>query len=112
VRHILFKHQQLRQPDPMMRREGSARSVQEAEEAALQALETLLQSPNQFPKLCRELSDCQSAEQPGNLSGDLGWLGRGQLEQGLEEAVFALSLNELSDVLTGSRGVHVIQRLA
>ena len=37
ARHILFRHQQLKQPDPMARREGAALSTQEAEEAALKA---------------------------------------------------------------------------
>lgn len=112
VRHILFRHQQLRQPDPMARREGAARSVQDAEAAALVALEQLLKDPNQFARLCRELSDCQTATQPGKLMGDLGWLGRGQQEQSFEDAVFALSVNAFGDVVSSSRGVHIIQRLA
>jgi len=111
VRHILLRHQQVKQADPMARREG-ARSVQEAEEAALKALEALLKTPLQFPKLCRELSDCQSGEQPGNLCGDLGWLTKGQTEAVLDEAIFALAPNEFSDVLAGSRGFHIVQRLA
>merc|ERR1711865_571956 len=112
VRHILFRHQQLKQQDPMMRRDGAARSAQEAEEGAIKALETLLDTPSMFPKLCRELSDCQTAEQPGNLCGDLGWIGRDSLEQGLEDVVFSLTPNEFSDVLTSGRGIHIIQRLA
>jgi len=112
VRHILIRHQQVKLVDPMARREGTARNMQEAEEAALQALETLMRQPNQFIKLCRELSDCQTGMQPGTLAGDLGWVGRGQLELSLEEAIFALAVNEFSDVVTGSRGVHIIQRLA
>lgn len=113
VRHLLLRHRQLR-PDPMVRREAS-RTAQEAEEAALAALEELLaaQDPDrQFLKLCRELSDCQSATQPGALAGDLGWLGRGQQEQVLEDAIWGLGMKEFSDVLTSSRGVHIIQRLA
>lgn len=112
VRHILIRHQQLKQPDPMARREGSARNAQEAEEAALRLLEVLTQDPNQFTKLCREHSDCQSGAQPGMLSGDLGWLGKGQQEQILDEAIFSLGIKEFSDVLASTRGVHIIQRLA
>eukprot|EP00747_Dinoflagellata_sp_TGD_P019437 gnl/TRDRNA2_/TRDRNA2_127175_c0_seq1.p1 gnl/TRDRNA2_/TRDRNA2_127175_c0~~gnl/TRDRNA2_/TRDRNA2_127175_c0_seq1.p1 ORF type:complete len:772 (-),score=134.66 gnl/TRDRNA2_/TRDRNA2_127175_c0_seq1:115-2430(-) len=112
IRHILLRHQQLKQQDPMARRAGTATSAAEAEEAALRALESLLPAPNSFPKICREVSDCQSADQPGTLSGDLGWLGRGQLEQTLEEAAFALGVNDFSDILTSSRGIHIIQRLA
>lgn len=112
VRHILVRHQQLKLADPMARREGVARNAQEAEEAALQALERLMREPGQFIKLCREVSDCQTGMQPGKLAGDLGWVGKGQLELSLEDAVFALAVNEFSDLVTGSRGIHIIQRLA
>lgn len=111
IRHILLRHQQLR-PDPMARREGGAKTAQEAEEAALRALETLQQGPNQFLQLCRSLSDCQSAAQPGTLSGDLGWIAIGQQEQIIDDAVFSLGVNEFSDIVSSSRGVHIIQRLA
>ena len=85
VRHILLRHQQLKVRDPMARREGAAKTPQEAEEAALRALEGLLQTPAKFPQLCRELSDCQTGQQPAALCGDLGWVGRGQAEAALEE---------------------------
>lgn len=111
VRHLLVGHQQLRQADPLARRAPAARSAQEAEEAALGALERLLRDASLFPKLCRELSDCQTAAQPGALSGDLGWVSRGQLEQCLEEVVFRLGPGDFSDLASGSRGVHVFQRL-
>ncbi|CAK9067075.1 unnamed protein product [Durusdinium trenchii] len=52
ARHILLRHQQVRQADPMLRRDPG-RSLQEAEELALKTLETLTKTPNQFPKLCR-----------------------------------------------------------
>merc|ERR1712048_801333 len=78
----------------------------EPEAAALGALEKLLQDPNQFLPLCRDLSDCQSATQPGKLSGDLGWLGRGQQEQSFEDAAFGLGVSAIGDLVTTSRGVH------
>merc|ERR1712060_232924 len=112
IRHILFRHQQLKQPGMMARREGIAKSSLEAEEAALKALELLIQAPTNFLKLCRELSDCQSGDQPGQLAGDLGWLGMGQNEASLEEAMFSLGVNEYSDIVTSTRGVHILQRLA
>jgi len=111
LRHILFRHQQLRVVDPAARREGTARGQAEAETAALAALEKLMASPALFVKLCRELSDCQSADQPGNLAGHLGWVGRGEQEAAFEEVVFALEPNEFSDLCSTSRGVHIIQRL-
>mmetsp|Transcript_124318 Transcript_124318/g.247847 ORF Transcript_124318/g.247847 Transcript_124318/m.247847 type:complete len:795 (+) Transcript_124318:150-2534(+) len=111
LRHILFRHQQLRAPDPAARRDGQAKSPGEAEAAALGALERLLAAPNSFPKVCRELSDCQSAEQPGNLVGHLGWISKGEHEAGLDETAFAMEPNEFSDIVTTSRGVHILQRL-
>jgi len=112
IRHILFKHKQLKQPDLMARRIGSAATVQEAEESALGVLDKLLKEPAQFLRLCRELSDCESASQPGQLAGDLGWVGRGQHEQAFEDVSFGLRPNDFGDLVTTSRGVHVIQRLA
>lgn len=112
VRHILFRHGQLRAPDPMARRDGAVKTAQEAEAKALETLEKILQDPNQFLKLCRELSDCQTATNPGLLAGDLGWLARGQQEAGFEDVAFSLSPNMVGDIVSSSRGVHLIQRLA
>jgi len=111
LRHILFRHPQLRGADPAARREGAARGPGEAEAAALAALEKLQAAPSSFSKLCRELSDCQSADQPGNMTGHLGWVAKGEQEASLDEAAFALDMNEFSDIVTSSRGVHIIQRL-
>lgn len=111
MRHILFKHQQLRVMDPAARREGAARSSGEAEAKALQVLQRLHAEPNSFVKLCREHSDCASAEQPGTLAGHMGWVARGEQEPAMEEAAFALGLNEFGDLVVTSRGVHLIQRI-
>jgi len=111
LRHILFRHQQLRAADPGARREGSCRGPFEAEEKALATLEKLIAAPTTFEKVCRELSDCQTADQPGKLVGHIGWVGRGEMEAGLEEAAFACEPNEFSDVVVSVRGVHILQRL-
>mmetsp|Transcript_63735 Transcript_63735/g.184856 ORF Transcript_63735/g.184856 Transcript_63735/m.184856 type:complete len:799 (+) Transcript_63735:189-2585(+) len=111
LRHVLFRHQQLRVVDPAARREGAAKTAGEAEAAALAALQDLLKDPNSFGKICRERSDCQTAAQPGNMTGHLGWVGRGEQEPAFEEAAFHLEANEFSDLVTTSRGVHIIQRL-
>lgn len=111
LRHILFRHQQLRNADHAARREGTSRGPGEAEAAALACLEKLQASPSSFAKLCRELSDCHTAEQPGNLTGHLGWVAKGEQEASLDEATFVLEMNEFSDVVTSSRGVHILQRL-
>merc|ERR1739845_45655 len=96
---------------PADRREGAAKGPSEAEGVALAALEKLQANPNVFLKLCRELSDCQTADQAGNLAGHLGWVGRGEQEAALEEVAFGLDPNEFGDIVNTSRGVHIIQRL-
>jgi len=114
LRHILFRHQQLKVMDPMARRESAAKGPVEAEAAALTALQQLLTNPNGWVKLCRDLSDCITAEQPGALAGHIGWVGRGELGQGLEsleEAGFALAPNEFGDIVSTCRGIHVVQRI-
>jgi hypothetical protein len=89
LRHILFRHQQLKIGDPRARREGVAKGPGEAEIAALACLEKLLANPAQFTKLCKELSDCQTADQAGQLAGHLGWVARGEQESALEERHFS-----------------------
>ena len=42
--------------------------------------------PNAFVKLCREHSDCASAEQPGTLAGHMGWVARNEQEPPMEDA--------------------------
>eukprot|EP00439_Symbiodinium_sp_Y106_P041904 s1306_g5.t1 len=61
--------------------------------------------------VCKELSDCQTADQPGQLTGDLGWLARGQQEASFEEVAFGMATNSLGDIVSTARGVHIIQRL-
>ncbi|CAJ1400857.1 unnamed protein product [Effrenium voratum] len=66
-----------------------------------------------FPALARKHSECKSALQPGQMAGDLGWISKGTLpDPTLEEAVLALEVNELSDLVTTGRGVHIVQRYA
>jgi parvulin-like peptidyl-prolyl isomerase len=101
----------LKTPDPNARREGAAKTPGEAEAKALQTLELLLAKPADFVKLCREISDCQTGGQPGQLVGHLGWVGRGEQEAAFEEVAFSLEAQEFGDIVTTSRGVHVIQRL-
>eukprot|EP00438_Fugacium_kawagutii_P004261 Skav214005 [mRNA] locus=scaffold1070:212108:214956:- [translate_table: standard] len=86
--------------DPAARREGKARNCGEAEANALQ-------EPNSFVKLCREHSDCASAEQPGTLAGHMGWVARGEQEAPMEEAAFAT----WSNAGEGSRALFAITKI-
>lgn len=59
-----------------------------------------------FAKLTAEVSqDPVSAKQ----GGDLGWFGRGVMDQAFEEAVFALAPGELSEPVQSALGWHIIK---
>lgn len=62
--------------------------------------------PAEFTRLAKENSD-----DPGSASsgGDLGYFGRGAMEQAFEEAAFALPDGGLSDVVTTDFGYHIIK---
>lgn len=60
-----------------------------------------------FEALAREHSDCGSAKK----GGDLGRFGRGKMQKAFEEASFALSVHQLSDVVSTDSGEHLILRI-
>merc|ERR1712217_986381 len=104
---------------------GISRSLIEAENELIRHLSDLLsmtstgrpgdlekQRSDAFRKLCQQHSECSSADNAGQLCGDLGWVSRGQSEIPFEQAAFSLRRGEFSDVITTSRGMHIIQRLA
>jgi len=131
LRHLLLRAADPGRPlpdDQMARRPrnakaGSAapktRTPGEAEVQLINLLRGLLESTGAeqqrtaaFRKLCQQHSECQTADNAGNLCGDLGWVSRGQGEASFELAAFSLRVGELSDVVHTSRGLHIIQRLA
>ncbi len=75
---------------------------------ALQA-KARLEKGEDFAKLAEELS-----EDPGSKSagGDLGWFPRGQMVKEFEDAAFTLQVNQVSQPITTTFGVHLIQVLA
>ena len=60
-----------------------------------------------FEEIASELSDCSSAKR----GGDLGPLGRGQMQKPFEDASFALAVGELSTPIFTDSGVHIIKRV-
>eukprot|EP00931_Biecheleriopsis_adriatica_P091977 TRINITY_DN65819_c0_g1_i1.p1 TRINITY_DN65819_c0_g1~~TRINITY_DN65819_c0_g1_i1.p1 ORF type:complete len:729 (-),score=188.42 TRINITY_DN65819_c0_g1_i1:8-2161(-) len=131
IRHLLLRCAEPGKAlpeDPLARRMKGAkaqqvpRTQQEAENELVALLRDLLapsedrnadaQRSDAFRKACQQRSECSSADNAGQLCGDLGWVCRGQGEPSFEQAAFTLRKGEFSDVIPTSRGIHVIQRIA
>jgi len=92
ARHILF------QVTPAVR-------VPEIRARAEQTLAELLRDPNRFAVLARELSNCPSGQQGGNL----GQIGRGDTVPEFERALFRLGpTGILREVVKTRHGFHIV----
>jgi parvulin-like peptidyl-prolyl isomerase len=67
-----------------------------------------LQNGADFATLASQLSTDPGSK---NKGGDLGWFTRGVMDKAFEDAAFALQPGQLSDVVHGASGYHVIQVL-
>lgn len=117
--HIMLKHKDLRMtkdPESQIRMKGKppvSRTQAQAERELLTMQRSLLDNPNIFHVLARKHSECDSALQPGQSAGDLGWVSRGTCGNPQFEAVlFSLKAYEVSDIISTPRGLHIIQRIA
>jgi len=115
--HILLKHKDLKMvkdPDSVLRMRGKplvTRTVAQAERELLEMQHALAKDGSVFPVLARKHSECDSATQPGQSAGDLGWIAKGT--GGIyEAAMFALRVYEVSDIVSTPRGLHVFQCIA
>jgi peptidyl-prolyl cis-trans isomerase D len=87
-------------------RDASAADRAAARAKAEQILAQVRQSPSEFARLARELSqDPGSAE----LGGDLGFFAPGMMVKPFEEAAFALEKGQISDVVASDFGFHIIR---
>jgi peptidyl-prolyl cis-trans isomerase C len=92
ARHILF------QVTPSV-------SVPEIRTCAERALSELLTQPDRFAAMARELSNCPSAQQDGNL----GQIGRGDTVPEFERALFRLGASGILPELVKTRhGFHIV----
>ena len=89
---------------------GSARSsaTRSKEEAAseIAALKSRIEGGEDFAAIAKDVSDCPSGQQ----GGDLGSFGRGQMVPEFEDATFAMEIGETSDIVETDFGYHLIQR--
>jgi len=68
-----------------------------------------------FARLCKEHSECPTAQKGGGMRGDLGWVSReAQRCRGaaFENAVAVLRPGDWSDIVASPDGLHIIQRIA
>jgi len=102
--HILIKHEGSR--NPVSRRTGE--QIKRTEKEARAILEKLNVTTDNFAEFASGYSDCSSFKQ----GGDLGPFSRGVMQKPFEDAAFALSVGELSDIVSTESGLHKIFRTA
>lgn len=134
LRHILLKHQDVPQAAKQPAAKGKpVRTRHEAELVLRKALKDLRQnlkdagkapktpvdlvvmSGKKFSELCRELSDCPTAQKGGAMCGDLGWMSLEELSGmggNFREKVDPLKPGQWGDLVASERGIHLIQRVA
>ena len=113
VLHILRKHQDSRRPSSWRQPVITATRAQARHD--LQGLQELLHEVQADPaelratmeELARTESDCSSAKR----GGDLGFFGPKKMQPAFEEAAFALTVGELSEIVETASGMHLILRI-
>jgi peptidyl-prolyl cis-trans isomerase D len=87
-------------------REASEADIKAARAKAEELARQLRQTPNDFAKLAKQHSQDPGSAQNG---GDLGFFARGAMVKPFEDAVFALSENQISDIVRSDFGFHLIK---
>lgn len=114
LRHILLKHRDCKSVVDKVRNKQVKRTRGEAERLLRAVLEECEGDPKKrvFNQRCRELSECVTCLQGGDLAGDLGWVKPGKHGQAFDAAAFSLRVGDLSDLVDTEQGIHVIMRAA
>jgi peptidyl-prolyl cis-trans isomerase D len=79
-----------------------------ADEGQAKDIYERLQKGEDFCKLAAEFSTDTSNK---DKCGDLGWFGKGKMDQAFEDAAFALKVGEISQPVKSEFGYHIIQSL-
>jgi parvulin-like peptidyl-prolyl isomerase len=93
---------------PTTEEEVHARHILLTTFADAQKVEARLKAGEDFGKVAGEVSTDPNAKTD---LGDLGWFGRGDLVQPFEDVAFSLPVMQISDPVTTTFGVHIIQVL-
>ncbi|TGJ87703.1 hypothetical protein E0Z10_g1073 [Xylaria hypoxylon] len=104
--HLLVKHRDSRRPASwreaqITRTKEDAMSIIKGHEQKIRSGSTTL------GELATSESDCSSARK----RGDLGYFGKGDMQQEFEEAAFGLQPGQMSTVIETASGLHLIERL-
>jgi peptidyl-prolyl cis-trans isomerase C len=92
--HILIKVEQNAKPEERAAARKKAQDVLKR-----------LKAGEDFAAVAKEVSDCPSAQQ----GGDLGFFSRGQMVPPFEQAAFSLQPGKLSDIVETQFGYHIIK---
>ncbi|GMI49665.1 hypothetical protein ScalyP_jg3887 [Parmales sp. scaly parma] len=107
--HLLCKHTGSRNPISRRTNKQIIATPEEAMEELSQILDEICKADDPaaaFVKRAGERSDCGSYAN----NGDLGEFERGQMQKSFEDATFALKLGEISQIVSGDSGYHIIMR--
>lgn len=102
ARHILISYKGAQHALP-----GVTRTEAEARTMATQVARDAKQPNADWGALAAKYTDEPGSKETG---GDLGKFGRGQMVPAFENAAFALSIGQISEVVQSPFGFHVIQR--
>ena len=108
--HLLIKHTGSR--NPVSRRTGQ--KVTLSPEAAQAEIQSFMQRIHKegidesFPKYASMRSDCSSYK----ANGDLGYFGRGMMQEPFEDAAYSLNVGQMSGIVSTDSGYHLIYRIA
>eukprot|EP01118_Nematostelium_gracile_P010540 TRINITY_DN3645_c0_g1_i1.p1 TRINITY_DN3645_c0_g1~~TRINITY_DN3645_c0_g1_i1.p1 ORF type:complete len:191 (+),score=43.72 TRINITY_DN3645_c0_g1_i1:42-575(+) len=105
--HLLVKHKDSRNPSSW-KESKVTRTKEEAAEMVEEFRKRIEDGEITFAELATTESHCGSHK----AGGDLGFFGKGKMQKPFEEAAFALSVNEMSDLVYSDSGVHIILRTA
>eukprot|EP01065_Artemidia_motanka_P026815 TRINITY_DN32050_c0_g1_i1.p2 TRINITY_DN32050_c0_g1~~TRINITY_DN32050_c0_g1_i1.p2 ORF type:complete len:116 (+),score=38.38 TRINITY_DN32050_c0_g1_i1:73-420(+) len=111
-RHLLIKHEGSR--NPVSRRTGDSTKEYKSEDAKKELEGFIAKIKDEgateevFAKYAKQRSDCGSYAK----GGDLGEFGPGQMQKSFEDGCRATPVGQMSGIVSGDSGHHIIFRTA
>ncbi|CAJ2505874.1 Uu.00g000040.m01.CDS01 [Anthostomella pinea] len=104
--HLLVKHRDSRRP-ASWRESEITRTKEEAMDIIKGHEQKIKSGSVTLGELAMSESDCSSARK----RGDLGFFGKGDMQQEFEQSAFALQPGQMSGIVETASGLHLIERL-